>query len=210
MEQFTLVREIQVNEKASDIVVKTITLPEMDVDQLAMIFGVQPNDPLFYGGYEILPDHIKYFPNIKLNLYRYDYYVVCYRELSGEELEILTVNRYFQKEKAKRFVDFIISKKNRPKFISALAHLKDLQYPKFRKVERREKEFILKMLTDRKLSKCYIISENKHIDRQFMEAEKALTATIGYGMGTIVVFGDSEMIYYEGEEKGDRWVSISL
>lgn len=131
-------------------------------------------------------------------------------ELSGKELEILTVNRYFHQSKAKRYADFIISDKNRPKFISALAHLKDLQHSKFKKIEKGEKEHVLKMVADRKLSKCYVISENKRIDRQFMEAESALTEIIGHGMGTILVFGDAEMIYYEGEEMGDRWVSISL
>ncbi|HEV3252625.1 MAG TPA: hypothetical protein VGZ71_16815, partial [Puia sp.] len=192
MESYILVREIQVNEKASDKVVKEIPLPEIDVNQLTMFFGAQPDDPLFYGGYEISPAHTKYFPNIKLDLDRYDYYVVCYRELSGKELEILTVNRYFQKEKARRFVDFILNDKKRPKFISALAHLKDLDYSKFQKVKKDEKELVLKIMTDRNLSKCYVISENKRIDQQFMSVEEALTSTIGYGMGTIIVFGDSE------------------
>jgi hypothetical protein len=210
MEQYILVREIQVNKKGSDEVVKTIPLPEIEVNHLAMIFGSQADDPLFYKKYGIFPEQVKFFPNFKFDLARYDYFVVCYRGLSGEALEMLTVNRYFQKDKAKRFVDFILSGKNRPKFTSALAHLKDLQYSKFKKVGSGEKELILKMITEQKLSKCYVISENKNIDRQFMEPERALTATIGYGMGTLLVFGDSELIYYEGEERNDRWVSISL
>jgi len=66
------------------------------------------------------------------------------------------------------------------------------------------------MIADKKLNQCYIISENKQIDRQIMDAESALIETIGYGMGTILVFGDAEIVYYEGEERGDRWISISL
>jgi hypothetical protein len=205
---YKLIREIQVSEKATDKVVEEILLLEMDVDRLNMIFGEQTDDPLFYGGFEITRNLVQYFPDIKFDLDRYDYYVVCSRELTETELEILTINRYFQKDKAKRFVDFVMKDKNRAKFISTLAHTRDLDYSKFRKVEKREKEFVMEMLSKQKLSKCYVISENKKIDGLYMNSEKALDSTIGYGMGTILVFGDAEIIFYEGEEPGNSWVSV--
>jgi hypothetical protein len=174
-----------------------------------MIFGEQPDDPLFYGGFEITQNLVQYFPDIKFDLGRYDYYVVCSRELTETELEILTINRYFQKDKAKRFVDFVMKDKNRSKFISTLAHTKDLNYSKFQKVERNEKAFVLAMLSKQKLGKCYVISENKRIDGQYINPEKALDSTIGYGMGTILVFDDADMVFYEGEDPGNRWVSVT-
>jgi len=209
MQPYKLVREIQVNEKGTDKVVGEIPLPEIDVDRLKMIFGEQPDDPLFYGGFEITASIEKYFADIQFDLDRFEYYVVCWRGLTEQELEILTINRYFKKDKARRYVDFILKEKNRRKFISTLAHTTDLDYSKFRKVEKNEKAIVLEMLASQKITKCYIISENKKIDRQYMNPEKALDSTIGYGMGTILVFGDGDLVFYEGEESGNRWISVT-
>ena len=210
MEPYKLVRQIQVNEKDSDSVVDEILLTDLDVSKLTAIFGYQPDDPLFYSGYEISAEMTKYFPTINFDLSKFDYFVVCYRELFPTELEVLTINRYFQKEKRKRLVDFVQDDKKRQKFIALLPHLKDLDFSKFLLLERNEKNTILKMITDKKLNQCYIISENRQIDRQFMDAERALDETIGNGMGTILVFGDAEIVYYESEEMKNRWISITL
>jgi hypothetical protein len=210
MEPYKLVRQIQVHEKNSDNVVDEIRLDDMDVSKLTSIFGYQAIDPLFYGGYEISSELTKYFPNINFDLSKYDHFVVCYRQLFPNELEVLTINRYVQKEKRKRLVDFVDDDSKRQKFIALLPHLKDLDFSKFSRLVRNEKDAILKMIADKKLNQCYIISENKQIDRQIMDAESALIETIGFGMGTILVFGDAEIVYYEGEEMGDRWISISL
>ena len=126
------------------------------------------------------------------------------------ELELLTINRYFQQGKTKRLVDFVLNEKTRSKFIAVLAHLKDLNYSKFRQLEKDEKNTVLKLIDQHNLNQCYVISENKHIDQQFLQPEDALNETIGYGMGTILVFGDAEIVYYEGESRGDRWVSTSV
>lgn len=109
METYTLVRELQVNEKDTDKIVEEIVLTKIDLTDLISIFGPHPEDPLFYGGYQIHADQTKYFPEINFNMDRYDYFVVCYRKLFPRELEILTINRYFQKEKTKRLVDFVLN-----------------------------------------------------------------------------------------------------
>lgn len=210
METYTLVREIQVNAKNTDKVIEEIPLPEIDVVGLTAIFGPQPEDPLFYRGYEITADQVQYFPDINFDLARCDYFVVCYRKLFPRELELLTINRYFQQGKTKRLVDFVLNEKTRSKFIAVLAHLKDLNYSKFRQLEKDEKNTVLKLIDQHNLNQCYVISENKHIDQQFLQPEDALNETIGYGMGTILVFGDAEIVYYEGESRGDRWVSTSV
>jgi len=54
---------------------------------------------------------------------------------------------------------------------------------------------------------CYVISENKNIDARLLEIDFALSQTIGYRMGTLLIFGDAKFVYYEGEEPGDRWLS---
>jgi hypothetical protein len=129
--------------------------------------------------------------------------------LNNQELEILTINRYFKKDKAKRYIDFVLKEKTRPKFISELSHLRDLEYSKFQKVEGNEKSIIRAKVKEQKVMKCYIISENKGIDKQFMDFELALERTVGYGMGTILVFDNAKFIYYEGEEPRNRWMSVS-
>jgi len=139
MEPYVLVREIQVNEKSSDQVVEEIRLPDIKVEQLISIFGEQHNDPMFYGDYQIDKESEIYFPNIDFDHEKFDYYLVSWRELNNQELEILTINRYFKKDKAKRYVDFVLKDTTRRKFISELAHLRDLEYSKFKKIERDEK-----------------------------------------------------------------------
>jgi hypothetical protein len=210
MEPYKLVRQIQVNRKDSQNVVDEIQLTDIDVGGLTAIFGHHPDDPLFYGGYEISAERTKYFPNINFDHIKYDYFVVCYRELFPNELEILTINGFFQKEKAKRLVNLILNDDKRQKFIQLLPHLKELDYSKFRRLEKNEKSTVLEMAAEKKIKQCYVISENKRIDRQFIDAERALDETVGYGNGTILVFGDAEIVYYEGEERGERWVSITL
>jgi hypothetical protein len=210
MEAYVLIRVIQVNEKSSDRVVEKIHLPDIGLEQLISIFGEQLNDPLFYGGYKIDRGAEKYFVNINFDHEKFDYYLVCWRRLTAQELEILTINRYFKKDKAKRYVDFVLKDKTRPKFISKLAHLRDLEFSKFQKIEGNEESIIQEKVNKQKLVDCYVISENKQIDKQFMGIELALKATIGYGMGTILVFGDAEVIYYEGEGPKNRWISVSV
>jgi len=75
-------------------------------------------------------------------------------------------------------------------------------------VEPNEEAKILEAATKLKLDTCYVISENTRIDRRTMVLKEALQETIGYGMGTLLVFGAAEMVCYEGEEINDRWISI--
>jgi len=46
------------------------------------------------------------------------------------------------------------------------------------------------------------ICANRRIDARFLDVENAINDTVGYGMGTLLVFGSAEVIYYEGEEMG--------
>jgi hypothetical protein len=209
MQPYKLRREIQVSEKDADIVVTNIPLPNLDVKDLVLIFGHKAEDPLFYMAYELNESIAIYFPDLRFDFNKYNYYVVCWRELTGQELEILTINRFFKKNKAKCYVDFILDPALRPKFISSLAHLKDLNLEKFQEVRHDEIDRILEVVGKAKLDTCYVISENKRIDGQFLDIHKAIEETIGYGMGTLLVFGSgAEVVYYEGEEMHDRWISL--
>jgi hypothetical protein len=129
-------------------------------------------------------------------------------KLTEQELEILTVRKYTQKEKSDRYAGFVSNPRSRSKFIANLAHLKDLDFRKFRKLDSNEADQVREMARMAEFNTCYVISENKRIDGRFLDVEKAIHETIGYGMGTLLVFGSAEVVYYEGEEVGDRWISI--
>jgi hypothetical protein len=209
MQPYKLRREIQVFEKDSDIIVSNNSLPNLDAKDLVLIFGHQVEDPHFYGGYELNERSAVYFPDLRFDFIKYNYYVVCWRELTGQELEILTINSFFKKDKAKRYVSFVLDPALRPKFISSLAHLKDLNLEKFQEVRYNEIDQIMEVVGRAKLDSCYAISQNKRIDGQFLDSHRALEETIGYGMGTLLVFGsDAKVVYYEGEEMHDRWISL--
>jgi hypothetical protein len=125
-----------------------------------------------------------------------------------QELEILTIRRYVRKGKIDRYAEFVSKPRSRPKFMPKLAHLKDLDFGKFRKLDGNEAGQILERARRAKFDVCYVISENKRIDARFLDVENAINDTVGYGMGTLLVFGSAEVVYYEGEEMGDRWISI--
>jgi hypothetical protein len=128
--------------------------------------------------------------------------------MTTRELEILTINKYFQKDKATRYADFVSKDKTRMKFISVLAQLKDLKYSMFEKLNRNEKDHVLRRAYQQRLDTCYVISENTRIDRHFMAIEQALDETIGRGMGTLLILGPAKIVYYEGEAMEGRWISL--
>lgn len=125
-----------------------------------------------------------------------------------QELEILTIRKFLQEDKSDRYAEFVSKPRSRPKFIANLAHLKDLDFGKFRKLGGNEADHIREIARRSKFNICYVISENRQIDARFLDVEDAINDTIGCGMGTLLVFGSAEVVYYEGEEMGDRWISI--
>lgn len=126
---------------------------------------------------------------------------------SNVELEILLIDRFFLKQKAERYKTFVAKTDTRLKFIAVLAHLQDLDYSKFLKVEYDPESHLLEIAKKHKLDVCYVISENQNIDRQYIDIQKAVKSVIGYGMGTFLIFGQAMAIYYEGEDMNDRWIS---
>ena len=54
---------------------------------------------------------------------------------------------------------------------------------------------------------CYVISEDESIDQLELEVDEALNQTLGSSIATILVFGDAEMIYFEGDPPKNRFIS---
>ena len=124
------------------------------------------------------------------------------------DIEKKVIERFVVKSKRDRYLTFVESDKTRHKFISELAHFRDLRQERFDEISGDEK----KVIKDRikglgTIKDCYLISENSELDRKRLDIDTALNKTIGYGMGTLIVFGDAEIVFYEAEGSSDRWLS---
>lgn len=127
------------------------------------------------------------------------------------EFESKVINRFVIKNKQERYLQFINSQKHRGGFTGQLAHFNDLKYELFEEVIGNEKAIIkAKLASLGKFIDCYLISENPELDQKRMDIDTALNEVIGYGMGTLLVFGDAEMIYYEAEGPKDRWITKAI
>ena len=124
-------------------------------------------------------------------------------------LEIRVIKKFVDKPKQNRYVQFVSSPKNRHKFISDLAHFDTFQWDLFDPVNGIEEQAILQLLKTNGVADktCYVISENQTIDTKTLETKDAISETVGSGMGTILVFGDAEIIFFESEEMNTRFIS---
>jgi hypothetical protein len=127
------------------------------------------------------------------------------------DLEIKVIKRFVDKAKQHRYIQFVSSPKNRQKFISDLPHFNFFQWDLFDPVKGNEGQAIVQALQKNGVADktCYVISENTGIDTKTLGTKEAINETVGYGMGTILVFGDADMIYFESEMKS-RFISKKL
>src|SRR5579875_3265631 len=117
------------------------------------------------------------------------------------DLEIKVIKKFVDKAKQDRYIQFVSSSKNRHKFISDLSHFNFFKWDLFEAVKGNEKQTIIQALQKNAVADktCYVISENTNIDTKTLDTKEAISETVGYGMGTILVFGDADMIYFESE-----------
>lgn len=125
------------------------------------------------------------------------------------DLESKVIQRFIVKSKQDRYLQFVTSSKNRKKPIANLAHFRDLQTDAFELVSGIEEAVVRQVLAKQGISPstCYVISENSRIDTQTLDISDALRVTVGHQMGTMLVFGDAEMLYYESETMKIRYIS---
>jgi hypothetical protein len=128
---------------------------------------------------------------------------------SNKDLEIKIITTFVDKRKQDRYIGFVSNSKTRQKFIRDLAHFKLFKENLFDKINNNVEELIFSSLKKNKINDkhCYVISENSKIDSRNLDIRQALQQTIGYGMGTILVFGDGELIFHESEEMNNRQLS---
>lgn len=124
------------------------------------------------------------------------------------ELEVKVINRFVTESKRDRYLQFVTSAKNRKKWIADLHHGQFLQEEAFEAVTGIEEAVIQKVLTQLRIpSTCYVISDNARLDTQTFELNEVLREVVGWGLGTLLVFGDAALVYVELEGFNNRFIS---
>lgn len=80
----------------------------------------------------------------------------------------------------------------------------------FREIPRSENEgqvIALKIKSNKNISTCSVISTDPEYDGKVMSVEEAIKNAIGIE-GTILIFGEADIVYYEGEAPKSRYISI--
>lgn len=128
--------------------------------------------------------------------------------ISNLDIEAKVIERFVIKAKRERYLTFIKNDNTRKKFINDLHHMNFLQADLFEKIEGNEFDVIKEKIKNIGVLKdCYLISENSRLDKKRLDVDTALRQTIGSDCGTIIVFGDAEMVYAEAEGFNNRSIS---
>jgi hypothetical protein len=99
--------------------------------------------------------------------------------------------------------------KSRKKFCGSLCHFsQELNKKLFTELVKDEQRTILDKIKEKgNFKDCYLISESPELDARRMKITEALDAVVNSNIGTLLIFGDAQVVYYEGESMKDRWLS---
>ena len=125
------------------------------------------------------------------------------------DLESKIIQRFIVKGKQDRYLQFVNSPRNRKKLIANLAHFRDLEENAFELVTGIAEDVVRKALAQQGISAstCYVISENSRIDTRTLCLSEAMRETVGHQMGTMLVFGNADALFYESETMKIRYIS---
>lgn len=125
-------------------------------------------------------------------------------------LETKVIRKFVLKDRQDRLINFIQKDKTRSKFLNDLYHPTFFRTDLFRQISgQHEVDAIKEAIQLLNATDCYIISTKREIDGKRMNIDYALTEvlTSWADHGTLLVFGDAEIIYREHENPKDRWIS---
>jgi hypothetical protein len=127
------------------------------------------------------------------------------------ELERQVITRFFEKSKRDRYLHFVTSPKNRKKFLADLHSGQVFRGNTLERVTGIEEQVIQQALSQQGITShtCYVISENVALDTQTFLLPEALRQVVGWGAGTILVFGEAEVIFVELDGLRNRYISKS-
>lgn len=120
------------------------------------------------------------------------------------------IKKFVIRDKQDRYLTFLENDKTRKKFRKELYHFNDFNWNLFREIPGNEIECetIAKRVNSKKnISTCSIISANTQYDGQILTVDEAIQNVVGIE-GIILIFGDAEIVYYEGEAPKNRYISL--
>jgi hypothetical protein len=125
------------------------------------------------------------------------------------ELERQVITRFFEKSRRDRYLQFVTSPKNRKKLIADIHSGQVFQANMLERVTGLEEQVIQQALSQCGLATntCYVISENAALDTQTLLLSEALRQVVGWGAGTILVFGEADLIFVELDGLRNRYIS---
>jgi len=120
------------------------------------------------------------------------------------------IKKFISKDKQDRYLAFLGKDQNRKKFTKELYHFKDFNWELFREISGNETVWATiatRVNNNKNISTCSIISANSEYDGKIMAFDEAIKNIVGTE-GTILIFGDAEIVYYEGEPPKNRYISL--
>jgi hypothetical protein len=102
----------------------------------------------------------------------------------SQDIEKKVIERFVVKTKRDRYLTLIERGNTRGKFISELAHFRDLRQERFEEISGDAKKVIRDRIKGLGIIKdCDLISENTELGRKRLDIDTALSKIIGHGMG---------------------------
>jgi hypothetical protein len=120
------------------------------------------------------------------------------------------VKKFIIKEKQNRYLGFLEKDKTRKKFTRELYHFKDFNWKLFREIKTNEIESSVifeKLKSYKNLTSCTVISVNEKFDNKVFPIDDAIEQILGEE-GTILIFGNADVVYYEAEPFDGRYISL--
>jgi len=126
------------------------------------------------------------------------------------ELEQTFIKKFVEKDKQERYLEFLAKEKNRSKFTNELHYFKNLNWKLFREISGSESGIaviLAKVKGKKNISNCYAISNRPEFDGKVFSIDEVIKDVVGTEE-IILIFGNAEIVYYEGEAPGNRYISI--
>jgi len=128
-------------------------------------------------------------------------------------IELQFIEAFVVPEKRQRLAGFFRSSKNRWKGLLELQHLNsgilDVRCSSPITPPRATAEQVARLLMQHGApEECYVFSNSKTIDRQFMRLDDALQRVWGIGLGTVISLIPGRLAYFEGELYPDQHVLV--
>jgi hypothetical protein len=129
--------------------------------------------------------------------------------MANHREEVVFAKAFLEEKLRRRVVALLESEQGRKKFLAKLSHNMRFRAEFCQHIppDRQSVEETLQLLEARGAGQnCYVISELSSIDGKTMNLSDALTEVLGSGMGTVLSCVSGKLAYYEGEERGERFI----